>query len=145
MAQNASGGGIYLASGTLSLFNDTFQSNFARGGRGGQGGAGGGQGTKSAPAVTGGQGGQGGNGGSAAGGADLRGRRNWSCSQTTPSAQTKRSEVPVVRVVPEAVVERAIRQPFLPYRASQAGQADLVGLVERHLAGRSTSPPGPSP
>ena len=67
-AQSGDGGGIYLASGTLSLFNDTFRSDFARGGRGGQGGAGGGQGTKSAPAVTGGQGGQGGNGGSAAGG-----------------------------------------------------------------------------
>ena len=67
--KNASGGGIYLASGTLSLFNDIFHGNFARGGKGGQGGTGGGQGTKSAKGVTGGQGGQGGNGGSAAGGA----------------------------------------------------------------------------
>ena len=67
--KNASGGGIYLASGTLSLLNDIFRGNFARGGKGGQGGTGGGQGTKLANGVTGGQGGQGGNGGSAAGGA----------------------------------------------------------------------------
>jgi hypothetical protein len=66
--KNASGGGIYLASGALSLFNDTFSGNAARGGQGGAGGAGGGQGTKSAAAVTGGQGGAGGQGGSAAGG-----------------------------------------------------------------------------
>ncbi len=66
--KNAAGGGIYLASGTLSLFGDTFSGNSARGGAGGAGGAGGGQGTKSAPAVTGGQGGAGGQGGSAAGG-----------------------------------------------------------------------------
>jgi len=63
------GGAIYLASGTLSLFNDTISNNDARGGKRGQGGAGGGQGTKSAPGVTGGKGGTGGNGGSAAGGA----------------------------------------------------------------------------
>ncbi|MGA2497235.1 MAG: choice-of-anchor Q domain-containing protein, partial [Tepidisphaeraceae bacterium] len=66
--KNARGGGIYLASGTLSLFNDTALGNAARGGKGGAGGEGGGQGTKSAAAVTGGQGGAGGQGGSAAGG-----------------------------------------------------------------------------
>ena len=143
-AQNASGGGIYLASGTLSLVDDTFQSNFARGGRGGQGGAGGGR-AQSRPRPS-------------RAAREVRAamvaqqpevgstrQAEWSCSQTTPSAQTKRSEVPEVRVVPEAVVEGAIRQPFLPYRASQAGQVDQVGTVERHPAGRSTSPPAPSP
>jgi len=68
-ATNASGGGIYLASGTLSLFNDTISGNAARGGLGGMGGIGGGQGTKAAPGVTAGVGGLGGKGGSAAGGA----------------------------------------------------------------------------
>jgi hypothetical protein len=66
--QDASGGGIYLASGTLALFNDTLSGNAARGGVGGAGGAGGGQGTKSAAPVTGGEGGAGGQGCSAAGG-----------------------------------------------------------------------------
>lgn len=66
--KNARGGGIYLASGTLSLFNDTFSANAARGGAGGAGGAGGGQGTKSVAAVIPGQGGSGGQGGLAAGG-----------------------------------------------------------------------------
>jgi hypothetical protein len=65
---NAKGGGFYLASGTLTLFNDKISGNAARGGTGGAGGAGGGQGTNSQPAVTGGPGGAGGPGGSAAGG-----------------------------------------------------------------------------
>jgi hypothetical protein len=67
-AENANGGGIYLASGTLSLFGDTLALNDVRGGKGGQGGKGGGQGPKGAPGVTAGQGGTGGNGGTAAGG-----------------------------------------------------------------------------
>ncbi len=67
-AQNANGGGIYLASGTLSLWGDTFLGNDAQGGKGGHGGEGGNQGTKNAPGVTGGVGGAGGKGGSAAGG-----------------------------------------------------------------------------
>ena len=66
--KNARGGGIYVASGMLSLFNDTLSGNAARGGAGGAGGAGGGQGTKSAPAISAGTGGSGGQGGSAAGG-----------------------------------------------------------------------------
>ena len=65
---DASGGGIYLASGSLRLFGDTISQNEARGGQGGQGGKGGGQGPKGAAGVTGGPGGTGGNGGSAAGG-----------------------------------------------------------------------------
>jgi hypothetical protein len=65
----AAGGAIYLASGMLTLFNDTFKANAALGGIGGTGGAGGGQGTKAAPAVNAGPGGAGGSGGSAAGGA----------------------------------------------------------------------------
>jgi hypothetical protein len=65
----AKGGGIYLASGTLSLFDDTFSHNNVRGGQGGAGGKGGGQGPKGAAGVTGGPGGTGGNGGNAAGGA----------------------------------------------------------------------------
>ncbi len=67
-AEGASGGAIYLASGSLTLLNDTVTENTARGGQGGDGGTGGGQGTKAAPAVTGGPGGAGGAGGSAAGG-----------------------------------------------------------------------------
>src|SRR5262249_14736594 len=55
--EGAAGGGIYMAGGTLSLFGDRFEENFARGGKGGQGGKGGGQGPKGAPSVTGGQGG----------------------------------------------------------------------------------------
>jgi hypothetical protein len=66
--RNARGGAIYLASGTLSLLDETILQDQARGGMGGQGGQGGGQGTKAAVAVTGGQGGSGGDGGSAAGG-----------------------------------------------------------------------------
>lgn len=66
--QNAKGGAIYLANGTLSLFDDTFLQNDAAGGAGGIGGQGGGQGTNAAAAVTGGAGGHGGNGGSGAGG-----------------------------------------------------------------------------
>ena len=54
--RNAKGGAIYLASGTLSLLDDTIFENDARGGMGGKGGQGGGQGTKAAPAVTGGHG-----------------------------------------------------------------------------------------
>ena len=53
---NAKGGAIYLALGTLSLFDDTISLDDARGGMGGKGGQGGGQGTKSAAAVTGGRG-----------------------------------------------------------------------------------------
>jgi hypothetical protein len=68
-ANGADGGGIYLASGTLSLFSDTFNDNVARGGIGGQGGVGGGQGAKSSAGVRGGLGGFGGRGGAAAGGA----------------------------------------------------------------------------
>jgi len=68
VGNNAKGGGIYLAGGTLSLFSDAISGNAALGGVGGAGGAGGGQGTESAPAVTGGAGGSGGQGGSAAGG-----------------------------------------------------------------------------
>ena len=67
--KNGFGGGIYLASGTLSLFNDIFSGNEALGGHGGAGGAGGGQGTQSKPAYTPGQGGPGGRGGTGAGGA----------------------------------------------------------------------------
>jgi hypothetical protein len=64
----ANGGAIYLASGSLSLFDDTISHNTAVGGQGGQGGKGGGQGPKGAAAVTGGPGGTGGGGGLAAGG-----------------------------------------------------------------------------
>ncbi len=68
VGHNASGGGIYLASGSLRLFGDTIRSNEALGGPGGEGGKGGGQGPQGAAGVTGGQGGAGGNGGNAAGG-----------------------------------------------------------------------------
>ena len=60
------GGGIYLASGQLTVIDSIINDNAARGGVGGAGGAGiqGG-----APGAAGAVGGNGGNGGSAAGGA----------------------------------------------------------------------------
>ena len=66
---DAHGGGIYMASGSLTLKDDLISNNIARGGAGGSGGAGGNQhATKSAAAKTGAAGGLGGNGGSGAGG-----------------------------------------------------------------------------
>jgi hypothetical protein len=66
---DAQGGAIYLASGTLDLFGVTFSDNHAQGGQGGMGGRGGGQNPKKTGGyVTGGSGGAGGAGGTAAGG-----------------------------------------------------------------------------
>ena len=56
MARNAAGGGLYVAVGTVTLNNDTFQGNQAQGGNGGDGGYAG-------------EGALSGNGGSASGGA----------------------------------------------------------------------------
>ena len=133
--QNASGGGIYLASGTLSLFSDTFSSNSpvaAREAKAARVAARAPRVLQASPA----DGGTGGNGGTAAGGAHLRGGRRGRARERHVQLEPGRRRAGRQRRDRRQWRTRKADRKPAGRRANREVQAGPEGKVERRSAGR---------